>query len=126
MIGSSHPAYAIASVCLLAVEVLIALFVDDGLVRPYIGDVLAMMLVFTALRAAFGLTVKQAIGASLVIAVAVEVSQLVGLLQLLRLEDNGFARVVLGVSFEWLDLVAYAAGAAVVASIEWLRSSFRH
>ena len=37
--------YAIATVILLLTEVLIALYVHDAFVRPYIGDVLVCLLV---------------------------------------------------------------------------------
>ena len=38
---------------LLATEVLIALFVHDDFVRPYLGDVLVVPVIFFLLRAAF-------------------------------------------------------------------------
>ena len=44
-------AYGIAALILLVVEVLIALFVNDQFVRPYLGDVLAVVLVYASLRA---------------------------------------------------------------------------
>ncbi len=37
--------YALAAAILLAIEILIALFVRDRLVRPYLGDALAVALV---------------------------------------------------------------------------------
>ena len=43
--------YALAALVLFAVEVVIALFVRDAFVRPYLGDVLAVMLVYAVLRA---------------------------------------------------------------------------
>jgi hypothetical protein len=43
--------YAITALAIFAIEVLIALFVRDAFIRPYLGDVLAVALVHTALRA---------------------------------------------------------------------------
>ena len=39
--------YAIATVILLLTEVLIALYVHDAFVRPYIGDVLVVIVIYT-------------------------------------------------------------------------------
>ncbi|MGH1490135.1 MAG: DUF2809 domain-containing protein [Acidimicrobiales bacterium] len=117
-----RPGYLFVAIGLFIVEVCIALFVDDGFVRPYLGDVLAVMLVYASLRAVFGLSIIGAVVASLAIAFAIEFSQLVGLLNLLGLQRITVARVVLGTAFEWLDLVAYVAGAAVVVLVEWLRT----
>ena len=42
--------YAIATVILLLIEVLIALYVHDAFVRPYIGDVLVVIVIYTFIR----------------------------------------------------------------------------
>ena len=39
--------YAIATVILLLIEVLIAIYVHDAFVRPYIGDVLVVIVIQT-------------------------------------------------------------------------------
>ena len=39
--------YAIATVVLLLIEVLIAVYVHDAFVRPYIGDVLVVVVIYT-------------------------------------------------------------------------------
>ncbi len=46
-----HRGYAALTALLLAIEVVIALFVHDAIVRPYVGDALAVILVYTGLRA---------------------------------------------------------------------------
>ena len=42
--------YLILTILLLAIEVLIALFVHDRFIRPYVGDVLVMMVMYTFVR----------------------------------------------------------------------------
>lgn len=110
-----------AAIILLAVEVMIALFVTDTLVRGYVGDVLAVMLVYAMLRAVTPLGAIAAAAISLVIALAIEIAQALNLLGALGLSDNTFARVVLGGSFDWLDIAAYVAGALIVLAVELLR-----
>ena len=118
---SFRPGYALAAAGLFAVEVLIALYARDRLVRPYLGDVLAVILVYCGLRAVLRIEVFPAILVALAIAFAVEFGQLIGILDMLGLRSNAVARVVLGSGFEVKDLLAYLAGAVVVLTVERIR-----
>ena len=111
-------AYAVAAILLFVVEVLIALFVRDHFVRPYLGDVLAVMLVYAALRAVTPLGIAAALGVALGIALVIEVAQALNLLGALGLADNQFARIVLGGAFDMRDMAAYLAGGIVVLAVE--------
>jgi hypothetical protein len=102
--------YAAAALVVFAVEVLIALFVRDSFVRPYLGDSLAVVLVYLALRA----RVVPAVLVALWVAFAVEFGQLLGVLDLLGLRSNQVARVLLGTDFAVEDFPAYSAGALAV------------
>jgi hypothetical protein len=115
--------YLAVAIVLFAIETLIALYVRDSFVRPYVGDVLAVALVYTALRAVTPLGVYQALALTLAIALAIEVSQALNLLGTLGLGDNAVARTVLGGVFDWADLAAYAVGAAIISLVErtWMR-----
>ncbi|HEY7811267.1 MAG TPA: DUF2809 domain-containing protein [Allosphingosinicella sp.] len=114
----SRRLYALLAVFVFALEAAIALFVDDAFVRPFLGDALALVLVYLALRAATPLRPRLALAAACGIAVLVELGQLVGLGEALGLGGNRLARVVLGSSFDPLDLLLYAAGAACVALLD--------
>jgi hypothetical protein len=114
--------YAAAAAGVLALELFIAIAVHDAFVRPFVGDSLAVVLVYLALRAVTRLHVAAAIGAALAIACAVELGQFAGLLDMLGLRGNPLARVVLGAGFDPKDFIAYAAGACAIAAIE----TFRH
>lgn len=113
-----RPGYALAAGLLFAVEVLIALYMHDRFVRPYLGDVLAVILVYCGLRAVTRLEVIPAAMVAEGIAFAVEFGQLIGILDMLGLRSNTIARVVLGAGFEVKDLFAYAVGAAIVLLVE--------
>jgi hypothetical protein len=110
--------YALSALILFAIEVLIALFVRDAFIRPYLGDVLAVALVYTALRAATPLGIGAALQVTLAIALAIELAQLFNLLDVLGLRRNALAATVLGGSFDMLDIAAYLGGAAIVAAVE--------
>jgi hypothetical protein len=114
--------YALLALALLLIEIAIALFVRDRFVRPYLGDTLAVILVYVALRAAFNVGIGRAAALAFLIAVVIELGQLFRVLDLLGLQGNAIARTVLGYGFEAKDFVAYAAGALIAVGIERLRA----
>jgi hypothetical protein len=103
---------------LFAIEAIIALYVRDRFIRPYFGDVLAVILVYCGLRAVLPLRPWPAAAIAFGIAVLVELGQLIGILDILGLRGNTVARIVLGSGFEWKDMLAYAAGAALALLID--------
>ena len=115
--------YAAAALAVFALEVVIALFVRDGFVRPYLGDSLAVVLVYLALRAVTPLRVLPAALTALAIGCAVEFGQWFGILDLLGLRSSVVARTLLGTDFAVADFAAYAAGALAVLVVERLRAA---
>jgi hypothetical protein len=113
--------YTVATLVVFTIEVIIALFVRDRFIRPYIGDVLAVGLVYLALRAVTPLRVAPALFSTLLIAFAIELGQLFDLLGALGLRHNQVARIVLGGSFDLHDFAAYATGAVCVLAVEIVR-----
>ncbi len=118
-----HRGYALATIALLIVEVGIALFVRDRIIRPYVGDTLAVLLVYTALRAVTRLSVPAAALAAFAVAVAIEFGQYVRILDQLGLGDNRLARTVLGSGFDTHDFLAYGAGALIALAVDYRRAS---
>lgn len=110
--------YAILSFILLGIEILIALFVRDGFVRPYLGDTLVVILLYCLLRAFLKINVTPATLLVLGFACFVELLQYVQLLKHLALQDSTLARIILGSSFSWLDLLAYSAGTGIILLLE--------
>ena len=113
-----HRGYAIIAATLFVIEVCIALFVRDSFVRPVLGDVLAVMLVYCAVLAVFDLPRTTAAILAFAVGTIVEVLQYLDALTLLGLQDNALARVVLGTTFSWGDMVAYAVGAVVALAAD--------
>jgi hypothetical protein len=118
---NSRILYALAAVAVFVVEVGIALFMHDALIRPYGGDALAVVLVYLAVRAGTPLGPKAAILLALAVAVGVELAQLANLLDLLGLRGNRLARTVLGGAFDLKDFAAYGLGAIGILIIEKVR-----
>lgn len=116
--------YAIIAATLFVIEVCIALFVRDSFIRPVFGDVLAVMLVYCAVLAVFDLPRVVVAAFAFAVGVAVELMQYFDALTLFGLEQNPVARIVLGTTFSWGDIVAYGVGAiaAMGADTIWRRS----
>ena len=106
--------YFFFSCLLFLIEVGIALFVNDAIIRPYGGDFLAVILLYYLVRtfsdiAAF----KVAIGV-LLFSYMVEVLQYFQIVNLLGLNGNRSAEVIIGTSFSWGDIIAYTLGIMLV------------
>ena len=115
--------YALAAIAVFAIEILIALFVHDQLIRPYIGDSLAVILLYLGLRAVTPLRVVPALMTALIIAFAIEFGQMFHLIDTLGLRGNRIAGFILGGSFDVKDLGCYVAGAMVALIVESLLTS---
>ena len=95
---------------LLAVEVCIALFVNDAFIRPYVGDMLVTLLLCCLCRVIVPNKVRLLPLYVFIFAACVEVSQYFDLVELLDLADNRILSIALGRTFSWLDIVCYAVG----------------
>lgn len=113
--------YFTIAVAIFVVEVFIALYVKDKIVRPYIGDVLVVIMIYCFIRTYFNASVFRVATFVLAFAVSIEILQYFQIIDTLGLRHNKLARIVIGTRFEWLDLVAYVAGVAIVVSCEWIQ-----
>lgn len=120
-----HKGYAALTIALLTIELAIALFLNDPIVRPYVGDALAVVLVYAGLRSVTRLPVVPATLIAFAIAVVIEFSQYFRLLKAIGLDHNRFARMILGNGFDPKDFIAYASGAVAVLLIERYRRASR-
>lgn len=110
-----NPKYALIFAVLLLVEVGIALFVNDQFIRPLVGDVLVVVLLYAGVRMLFAVRNPRWLAVGLLLfACSVEVSQAFDLVSRLGLADSKFAATVLGATFDWRDLLAYAVGFVII------------
>lgn len=106
--------YAVLAGCLFLVELGIALFVHDRFIRPFVGDLLVVVLIFAACRTFVEASHPKLAFAVLLFAFSVEFAQYFEAIAWLGWENNRLARVVLGATFDRSDLLAYALGALLV------------
>lgn len=111
--------YFLLTVVLFITEILIALYVHDAIIRPYIGDLLVVILLYCFVKTFFNTgPFKTAVGV-LLFAYLVEFSQYLNLVKHLGLQRSRLANIVMGNSFEWIDMIAYTIGAAIVVAAEY-------
>jgi hypothetical protein len=110
--------YFIWAVVLLAIEIAIALFVHDAIVRPYIGDLLVVILIYCLVRSFFNTPVPATAIGVLVFAVVIETLQYFNVVKFLGLQDSSLAKIIVGSAFSWMDIVCYIAGIAIVLVAE--------
>jgi len=99
---------------LLIVEIIIALFIRDDIFRPYVGDVIIVVLLYFAVRSFFSIKSKLLPIYIFAFAVFIETLQYFNIVKLLGLEDNSLLRIIIGSSFDINDIVCYFIGCAVV------------
>ncbi len=113
-----HLRSLIIAMILFLIEVLIALFVHDNIIRPYIGDTLVVILIYYFCKAFVRLKPGLLITAVLLFAYTVEIAQYFNLVKHLGLERSRFWTIVIGNSFHWLDMLAYSLGAVCLYLVE--------
>ncbi len=115
---SLNARYLLLTLLLLLVEVVIAFYVHDNFIRPYVGDVLVVILMYTFIKTFLNIRPLTAGLAVLGIAFAIEFLQMINFIGVLGLEDSLAARLILGTSFHWADLLAYTIGVGLTLILE--------
>lgn len=120
--------YFVLAILLFIIEVLIALFVNDRFIRPYLGDVLVVILIYCFLRSFLKLPILTVAISVLVFSFAIEFLQYLNIVEKLGLEKSKIARTIIGTSSSWLDLLTYIVGIAIVIIVEkyWFKSRLRN
>lgn len=106
------------SIILFLIELYIALHIDDNFIRPYIGDLLVVILIYTIVRALFKVSILTTAIGVLIFSFAVEVLQYFRIVERLGLGSSSLARTVIGTTFSWEDLVAYSLGILILLCFE--------
>jgi hypothetical protein len=110
--------YFSVAILIFLIEVVIALYVHDKLVRPYVGDVLVVIMMYCFVRAFFNMSSTTLAFLVLVFAFTIEGLQYLHIVRILGLQDSPIARTVIGTSFAWHDLLAYVLGISIVIAAE--------
>lgn len=109
--------YALGTMLIFLIELLIALYVRDQWIRPYAGDILAVILVYFGLKTLWP-SFEKAAAVAFLVGAAIEMAQGIHILKHLGLENNRYLRIILGSTFDWQDLACYFIGMLIILFVE--------
>ena len=111
----------------MVVETLIALYVHDDFIRPYIGDIIVDIVLYSFVRIFIPEKCRLLPLYIFIFSVAVEVMQYFKIINILGLQNNSFARVIMGSVFDLKDIACYGIGCLILALYEILKKDkYRH
>jgi hypothetical protein len=110
--------YFLLTVLLFGIEIIIAKYFHDPIIRPYIGDLLVVILIYCFIKSFLNTPIFATAISVLVFAFTIELLQYFHIVDKLHLQNYPIARIVIGTSFEWIDLIAYTVGIIFVLYIE--------
>lgn len=112
--------YLLATILFLIIEVLIALFVYDKFILPYVGDVLVVIVLYTFVRIIIPERCKLLPLYIFIFAAMVEILQYFKIVELLGLENNRFFSVLIGTVFDVKDIICYGVGCLMLGIYEFV------
>ena len=121
MIMKKRILYGVATLLLLLTEVIIALYVHDDFIRPYVGDLLVVIVIYTFIRIFIPEKCKIMPLLIFIFAAGVELLQLANIVEILGVADNKFLKILIGSVFDIKDIVCYAVGCVILCMYEWVR-----
>ncbi len=116
-----HPRYFYATVLLFLIEVFIGVFIHDSFIRPFGGDVLVVILIYCFVKSFWKIRPNVAITGVFIFACIVEWLQYLNIIDILGIRQYKLLVIILGSSFDWNDILAYATGSAILL---WWENKF--
>lgn len=112
-----HVGYLLSAIVLFLLEIVIANY-STGWVRSYFGDILVIMLIYSALMTVVKLNKQLVVLFTLIFACSIEFSQYFKLAELLGFKQGGVAYTLLGNTFSIEDLGCYLIGGIIILLFE--------
>ena len=109
--------YILIFIITFAIEVIISRYVHDKIIRPYIGDILVVICLYTFSKSIFLDKIKRLSLYVLICAVIVEILQYFNYAQIL-FGDNKIIKTLLGSSFDIKDILCYVMGYLIIILVE--------
>jgi len=104
---------------LLTIEIYIGMYVKDSFVRPYLGGFLVVILIYCFLKAFWKISYFKAAIYVLLFSFVIEFLQYFNIVEILGLQENKLASIIIGTSFSLEDLLAYFLGVVSILIIEY-------
>ena len=121
LLKNNKKAYLAGFLFLLVAEIIIAMFVKDDFIRPYLGDFLVVILLYCFLMAVSRISILKALIMVLIFSYAVEFFQMINIVKVMQYQPPEVVMIILGSSFSVWDLLAYTMGLLFCLSLEYFR-----
>jgi len=102
--------YLCAFIAVFIIEAIIAVYIHDNFIRPYLGDVLVVVLIYCFIKTFVRNETKLLPLYIFIFTVLVELGQYFNLAKLLGLSDYKIARIIIGSTFDMKDIACYLVG----------------
>ncbi len=109
------------AIILFLIEVVIAIYAKDKIIRPYGGDFLVVIFLYYSIRSFVDIAYWKIALAVLLLAYVLEIAQYFKLAESLGVSKYPVAKLLIGSTFEFLDMLAYTAGIGGVLFVERYR-----
>lgn len=106
--------YLKAFIVIFLIELFIAVFVHDRIIRPYIGDILVIVLMYTFIKTFIKNEIRLLPVYLFVFAAFVEGMQFFDIVKILGLENNKILSIIIGSTFDIKDILCYLAGSVIL------------
>ena len=109
--------YLIGFIITIIIEALIAMYVHDYFIRPYVGDVVIIICIYLLLRIIIPDKIKYLSLYVLMLGVIVEVMQYFNFTNMIS-GGNKLLKIALGSTFDIKDIICYAIGYIIIVLVE--------
>ncbi|MGL5235661.1 MAG: DUF2809 domain-containing protein [Empedobacter falsenii] len=100
----------IIAIIIFLIEVIIALYIKDKIIRPFVGDILVVIFIYYFIKAFINTKAINIAIFTLFFSFVVEILQYFNFVEMIGLGHNKAARIIIGTSFSWIDLLCYFVG----------------
>lgn len=94
------------------------MFVHDSFIRPYVGDMLVVIVVYTFMRIWISEGCRLLPLYVFLFAILVEMLQYFDIVEVLGLSDSRFFSILIGGTFDWKDIACYGVGCMILVIYE--------
>jgi hypothetical protein len=113
--------YIILTAFLILICITIVLFFkSNNFIRGFIDDIIIVILIFSFLKSLKDFNSLLLAVFVLIFAFLIEFAQLFKLIDLLGLQHNFFAQIIIGSTFDLYDLLAYLLGIIIIFTVDKL------
>ena len=115
--------YLIVFIILLCIEIFIAVYIHDDIIRPYIGDIIVIPVLYSLIRIFIPEKCRLMPLYIFIFSVFTEFMQYIKIMDILHIE-NKILRTIMGTSFSYVDIICYFIGTIIITI--WEIISFKN